>query len=113
MSNLSDEIINVETFFYKDSISQGIPCTSTIIEPKSTKILPLLNRKWDHYFNNDDQDSYLEVIIMKMSKDEYNSDKHVQRLIDKKILNGEFKRYNLILEELNKKEWILSYPLLK
>jgi len=110
MSNMSGVIIVVETVYYKNNISQGIPCTSNLIEANSTGTLALLNRKWDLYFNNFEKNSYLEVTIVETSRNEYDPNSHIQKYLDAKISNKEYIRYNLNINQLDSLNWQLKYP---
>ncbi|MFZ1704843.1 MAG: hypothetical protein WAT79_10895 [Saprospiraceae bacterium] len=110
MLNYSGEIIIVETNYYKDNMSQGIPCTSNIIGANSSGTLTLLNRKWNLYFNKYQQSSYLEVTIVEIPKIEFDPNAHIQKYLDSKISNKEYIRYNLNLEQLDSLNWQLKYP---
>lgn len=109
MSNNSDDIIIIETTYFEDNTSQGIPCTSNVVEANSSSTLALLNRKWDSYFNNHQQHSYLEVTIVKTTKNEFDPNLHIQKYLDSKVSRNEFVRYTLNLKQLDSLNWQLSY----
>ena len=110
MYNDSSDVIIVETTYFKDNMSQGIPCTSNFIDANSSSTLSLLNRKWDLYFNNNQQRSYLEVMIVKTSKNEYDPNMHIQSYLDSKISNSDYISYNLNFKQLDSLNWRLKYP---